>query len=385
MSEPLPVTVVIPAYNRPDMVKRAVRSALDQRPRPPAEVIVVDDCSSDDTADAARAAGATVISHEVQRGGAAARNTAIRAAAHDWIAFLDSDDELLPNHLAALWPLRDGHVILGSSAIVCAPDPADDSLIGRAGWGKPAVLTRPESVLRHGNVLVTSSVIVRRDVAIAAGLFTEGMKRSEDLDLWLRILERGTGYVGPHVTVRYHRHPGQVTEDLTKTFDAYAAIVDAYRDRAQLSRSAAAGSEARLLWDRLRLDFRLGHRKAALKGLWRIVRDPSMAPGVADLLGHRFLLRRRRQSYTRSGAPTIRVWTSSAELLADVRGRGLGTLDPLQRRGFWAGLLAVLLRPAGLTVTDSGVRALAARIGGSEVVRARQGATGALDGLPRPS
>ena len=210
VSEPLPVTVVIPAYNRPAMVQRAVRSALDQRPRPPAEVLVVDDCSSDDTAAAASAAGATVIRHDVNRGGAAARNTAIRAAGHDWIAFLDSDDELLPHHLAALWPHRDGHVILGSSAIACAPDPADDSLIGRAGR-RPEVLKRPSSVLRHGNVLVTSSVIVRREVAIAAGLFTEGMKRSADLDLWLRILERGTGYVDPNVTVRYHQHPDQVT------------------------------------------------------------------------------------------------------------------------------------------------------------------------------
>jgi len=383
VSEPLPVTVVIPAYNRPAMVSRAVRSALDQRPRPPAEIIVVDDCSTDDTAEAASAAGATVIRHDVNQGGAAARNTAIRAASHDWIAFLDSDDELLPNHLAALWPHRDGHVILGSSAIACGPDPADDTLIGQAGRGKPEVLTRPASVLRHGNVLVTSSVIVRRDVTIAAGLFTEGMKRSADLDLWLRILERGTGYVSPRVTVRYHRHPGQVTEDLTKTFDAYAAIVDAYRERVKLTRAGTAGYEARLLWDRLRLDLRLGRRRAALTGLWRIVRDPYKAPGLADLIGHRFLLRRRGHSYTRAGEPTIRVWTSSAELLADAHVRALATLGPLQRRSLWAGLPAVLLRPAGLTVTDSGVRALAARLGGSEAVRVRLGATGALEGLPR--
>ena len=380
VSEPLPVTVVIPAYNRPAMVQRAVRSALDQRPRPPAEVLVVDDCSTDDTAAAASAAGATVIRHDVNRGGAAARNTAIRAAGHDWIAFLDSDDELLPHHLAALWPHRNGHVILGSSAIACAPDPAHDSLIGRAGR-RPQVLTRPSSVLRHGNVLVTSSVIVRREVAIAAGLFTEGMKRSADLDLWLRILERGTGYVDPNVTVRYHQHPDQVTDDPGKTFDAYARIVEAYRERAGLSRAASAPAEARLLWDRLRLDLRRGHRKAAMKGFWRIVRDPYKAHGLADLLGHRVMLRRGRRSYTRTGAPTIRVWTSSAELLADAAGRGLAVVDPLGRHGFWAGLPAALLSPAGLTVTDSGIRAAAARLGGSETVRVRPGAPGALDGL----
>ena len=187
-------------------------------------------------------------------------------------------------------------------------------------------------------MLVTSSVIVRRDVAIAAGLFTEGMKRSADLDLWLRILERGTGYVSPDVTVRYHQHPDQVTrrpgQDVRRVRRASSTPT---ANAPGSPASAGAGSEARLLWDRLRLDLRLGHRAAALKGLWRIVRDPYKAPGLADLLGHRFLLRRRRRSYTRAGAPTIRVWTSSAELLADARGRGLATMDPLQRRGFWSG------------------------------------------------
>jgi glycosyltransferase involved in cell wall biosynthesis len=381
VTEPLPVSVVIPAYNRPEMVARAVRSALEQCPQPPAEVIVVDDCSTDDTGAVAAAAGATVIRHERSRGGAAARNTAIRAASHEWIAFLDSDDEFLPDHLACLWPERNGHVILGSSAIACAEDPAHDVLIGRAGRA-PQILTRPASVLRHGNVLVTSSVIVRRDVAIAAGLFTEGMKRSADLDLWLRVLERGTGYVSPHVTVRYHRHSGQVTDDLSKTFDAYAAIVHAYRDRARLSRTDRAGFEARVVWDRLRLDLRLGRRRAALEGLWRLVRDPLQAPGLLDLLFHRFALRRRVRAYTRAGAPTIRVWTANEQLVDDAARRGLPVLEPLEPRGFWEVVSTVLHRPAGVTITDGRARELAARAGGSRAIRVRPGDADALDRLP---
>ena len=373
MPQPLPVSVVIPAFNRPAMVTRAVRSALAQRPRPPAEVIVVDDGSSDGTGAAASAAGATVIRHDPGRGGAAARNTGVRAAGHDWIAFLDSDDEYLPEHLNTLWPLRNGHVILGASAIVCASDPAEDSLIGRAGR-TPEVLERPASVLRYGNALITSSVLARKDAVIAAGLFTEGMVRSADLELWLRVLEQGTGYVSPVVTVRYHLHAGQVTEDLAKTYDAYEAIVDAFGG---LSRSERAGVEARLQWDRLRLR----GRTATLTGLWSIVRDPYKARSLIGLLGHRYRLRRRRLRYTRSGAPTIRVWTSSPELVAAAHGRGLPTLS----RGFWAGLPAVLLRPAGLTVTDGGVRALTARLGGSKAVRVRPGAADALDTLPGPS
>ena len=102
----LPVSVVIPAYNRPDMVVRAVRSALGQLPAPPEEIIVVDDCSTDRTAEAAARAGAQVVRHELNLGEGAARNTGIAHAREPWVALLDSDDEWLPDLLATLWPLR---------------------------------------------------------------------------------------------------------------------------------------------------------------------------------------------------------------------------------------------------------------------------------------
>ena len=375
MSEPLPVTVVIPAYNRPAMVKRAVRSALDQRPRPPAEVIVVDDCSSDDTAAAASAAGATVIRHEANLGEAAARNTAIRAAGQEWIALLDSDDEFLPGHLAALWPHRDGHVILGSSAIACAPDPAHDTLIGRPG-SSPGVLCSPASVLRRGNALVATSVMLRKDVAIESGLFAEGMERVADLDLWLRVLERGTGYVSPDVTVRYHVHAGQVSGDLIKMCEAYAAVIEAYRGRPWLTRAVGARSETTLLWVRLRLDLRNGRRVPALRGLGRIARDPLKLRALADLLAYRLVLQRRRSRYTREGSRTIRLWTSAPELVGAARARGVASLEPLETRSFAAGLPDVLRRPAGLTITDTRVRAAVARAAGSPAVRAGRDGTG---------
>src|ERR1700742_3869689 len=100
----LSVSVVIPAYNRPEMTARAVRSALARGPVAPAEVLVVDYCSSYATGEAARAAGARVIRHAVNRGEGGARNTAIREAREPWVALLDSDDEWLPGHLSALWP-----------------------------------------------------------------------------------------------------------------------------------------------------------------------------------------------------------------------------------------------------------------------------------------
>ena len=106
-ARPLPVTVIIPAYNRADTVAQAVASALAQHPAPPAEVLVVDDGSADDTAEVAERAGARVVRHAVNQRLGAARNTGLSHATQPWIALLDSDDEWLPHHLASLWPHHD--------------------------------------------------------------------------------------------------------------------------------------------------------------------------------------------------------------------------------------------------------------------------------------
>src|ERR1700704_1147115 len=114
--ETLPVTVVIPAYQRAAMVERAIRSVQAQRARP-AEVIVVDDASGDDTGPRAASLGAHLITPEQNQGEGAARNTGLQAAAHDWVALLDCDDEWLPTHLETLWAVRDGHVLIGTAVL----------------------------------------------------------------------------------------------------------------------------------------------------------------------------------------------------------------------------------------------------------------------------
>ena len=98
MSATLPVTVVIPAWNRARELPAALASVARQTAQP-AEVVVVDDGSTDRTAEVAAAHGARVVRHEENRGVSAARNSGIAAASHDWIAFVDSDDEWLPRHL----------------------------------------------------------------------------------------------------------------------------------------------------------------------------------------------------------------------------------------------------------------------------------------------
>ncbi|AQU88455.1 glycosyltransferase [Komagataeibacter nataicola] len=106
MTAPMSVTLIITAYNAQDFIMRAVSSALEQTHKP-LEIVVVDDCSTDNTPDllrrVARAHGSIRVVSTVANGGPSlARNTGLAVARGDWVAFLDGDDAFAPNRLEVL-------------------------------------------------------------------------------------------------------------------------------------------------------------------------------------------------------------------------------------------------------------------------------------------
>jgi glycosyltransferase involved in cell wall biosynthesis len=199
------VSVIIPAYNRATVLRRAIDSVLRQS-FGDFEIIVVDDGSTDGTA--AEAAQCTdprlsALRHDTNRGAAAARNTGIRAAAGALIAFLDSDDEWLPQKLerqvAALqrapanvlmsttgyWMLRE------RSAEIRARTPKNV-----ADWG---------AALRSGCVLSPgSTAMMRREAFAIHGLFDEQLRRLEDWDWLLRYVAKHDILVVPEPLARIH-------------------------------------------------------------------------------------------------------------------------------------------------------------------------------------
>ncbi len=112
------ISVIIPAHNEASFIPRVVQAVLAQRsPATELEVIVVDDASTDDTAEAARAAGARVITL-AGRGGnpAAARNRGAEASTGDPLVFLDADCIPRPGWLAAILAAHDrGATIVGGA------------------------------------------------------------------------------------------------------------------------------------------------------------------------------------------------------------------------------------------------------------------------------
>jgi len=356
----VPVSVVIPAYNRPDMVVRAVRSALEQRPSPPTEVIVVDDCSTDGTGEAAARAGARVVRHEVNRGEGAARNTGIAHARETWVALLDSDDEWLPHLLAMLWPLRDGHVLVGGASLNCPPEPGSDRYAGVLGR-RSVVLGSPTALIYPENFVAASGTMVRRDVVQAVGGYLPELKGGADMDLWIRVLERGTGLIVPWPVALYHLHSGQVTSDATMMSGAHGAVARRYAGRPWWSEAAFERWEGCAGYDAARREWAAGRRTEALSRAAGVLRSPTRTLGAAGILLRRARLRRQSGTVDRRGAPTVAFMPGAAGPAVD------GARD-LRGMSSLAALAALAVRPAHRVVAASAAQGLTARLLGARQV-----------------
>ncbi|MEA2472642.1 MAG: hypothetical protein QOE06_557 [Thermoleophilaceae bacterium] len=357
----LPVTVVVPAYNRADMLRRSLASIAAQRPERAAEVIVVDDGSSDDTAATAERLGARVIRHERNRGLATARNTGLEHATHPWVALLDSDDEWLEHHLATLWPLRGDHVLLGASSLRCYEDPSRDRFHGPV-TRRPMTVTSPSPVLYPGALIPVSTALLQRDVALEVGGFRAHHGVVEDLDLWVRMLERGSALFCPKVTLIYHMHEEQMSGDPAQMQAGHLAVVDAYEGRPWWSPDISVRWSGVAAWDNLRLAQARGDRPGMLRHAWAIVRNPQRLIGALGMLGWRFMVRRRSGEVARDGDPSVAVLPGAA-IEPDPSGRlaGRPVVDLRPYGSFARAWLRLLRRPSGAALTQSRLQALALR------------------------
>ena len=209
-------SVVIPTYNRGHCVAASVESVLAQT-LPCHELIVVDDGSTDDTADVISRYGDRVRYIRQANGGvSAARNAGIAAASGDWIAFLDSDDEWAPQKLAAhAEALR-----REPSAVAHAVNGLMDTTGTNDGVSLFSMRARTQSL--SGDVLVADpflwavetcftlqGVAIRADVLREAGPFDLELRMFEDVDLLARVALRGPWLVSPQVLFRmFRRGPG---------------------------------------------------------------------------------------------------------------------------------------------------------------------------------
>jgi len=206
------VSVIIPTFNRWHVLPRAVDSALAQTTAAN-EIIVVDDGSTDDTGKMLHRAYGNRVKylHQSNAGVSAARNNGIQTACSDWIALLDSDDEWLPEKLQ-----RQINAI--ASVQDCVLNHTDEI------WVRNGVRVNPMEKHRKSGgdifaqclplcAISPSSVLIKKDLFNAVGMFDESLPACEDYDLWLRICStHKVQYLDDKLLVKYGGHEDQLSK-----------------------------------------------------------------------------------------------------------------------------------------------------------------------------
>ncbi len=211
------ISVVIPAFNRAGIIGEAL-SSVHAQTRSPLETIVVDDASTDGTADVAEREGARVIRLERNRGAAGARNEGIRAAVGEAIALLDSDDYWEPHHLATVVSLLEQNPDASAAGSAVRMVGARTGVWkGRIPEGPPAIVVREAF---QDWLTPTSTTVVRRDALLAIGGYDESERCSEDFDLWLRLARRFRFLASREITGNWRLHDGQVSTNAERQWYA---------------------------------------------------------------------------------------------------------------------------------------------------------------------
>ncbi|MEP9399395.1 glycosyltransferase family 2 protein [Mesorhizobium sp. KR2-14] len=296
-----PVCVVIAAMNASGTIARAVGSAL--REREVCEVLVVDDGSSDDTAEVSLGADdgtgrLRILRLETNRGPAFARNHAIARSTAPLIAILDADDFFLPGRFKTLLAQDDWDFAADNIAFIDARHAHAEQQVG-AFAPEPRVLDLAAFI--EGNISRRGASrgeigflkpVMRRGFLEAHGLhYREELRLGEDYDLYARALLRGARYKVVHAcgygaVVRHNSLSGQHrTLDLKRLYEA---------DRAMLASGEVPAHARRLLEKherhiRARYELRRfldekkegGLMRAGLRALTRPTALPAIVGGVA--------------------------------------------------------------------------------------------------------
>lgn len=189
------VTVVVPTYDRRELLERAIDSVAAQT-RPPERIVVVDDASpkpvepfvTDRYDDAALAV--EVIRHEENRGAAAARNTGVKAAQTEYVAFLDSDDYWDEAKLDAQISAIEAEDV---GLVYC-----DQRVVEPDGTVRSSEKELPDgdvwpALLNGWTAPNTSTLVFDRDTFCNLGGFDTDLDSCQDHDLWMRLAHAGVG------------------------------------------------------------------------------------------------------------------------------------------------------------------------------------------------
>ncbi|MGB7486884.1 MAG: glycosyltransferase family 2 protein [Phormidesmis sp.] len=198
----VPFSIVITTYNRLDLLKRAIQSALDQTI--PCEIVVADNASTDGTQAYLETLKETLdrqiiyVRNATNLGHAGAVNAGVEAASGEWIKLVDDDDYLATHCIEAISQA----IELRPEAVICScqaaqVDTAGKELSRTAPAGPGDIFYIPQADIHYGMLLETVpfgtpiQVAVRRDAFLKSGGWDTAMTSCDDIDSWIRVAEYG--------------------------------------------------------------------------------------------------------------------------------------------------------------------------------------------------
>ncbi|MDD2358081.1 MAG: glycosyltransferase family A protein [Thiovulaceae bacterium] len=203
------ISVVIPTYNRYEVLKRALASVFAQTYQP-SEVIVIDDGSSDETSKIIQDFPSIIYRYQNNAGVSSARNLGISLCSYEWIAFLDSDDAWHEEKLAL-------HVSLHKADKELFFSYTDEQWIRD---GKEMKVPKKfqkfsgdifSQCLSHC-IIAPSSAFIHKKLFEDIGVFDESLEVCEDYDLWLRLTwKHKVGLIEQAMTIKYGGHTDQLS------------------------------------------------------------------------------------------------------------------------------------------------------------------------------
>lgn len=224
------ISIIVPVFEQPELLEEALES-IHQQTIDGYEVIVVDDASQTDFRpiieeyDRAR-----LITHDENRGAAAARNTGIEAAKGDLVAFLDADDIWMPEKLEMQLTVFEQAVEnIGLVYTGFVQYELDGSKWKRYPEARGDIYLKE---IERDRVHPTSTVIVRKDVLDVVGGFDTDLPSRQDYDLWIRITEHYTVDYVDEILVDKREQPDSISKDFESRIEGDLAVFEKVKDRA---------------------------------------------------------------------------------------------------------------------------------------------------------
>ncbi len=230
MKTPL-VTVIIPTHNREKLIKRAINSVLNQTYQN-LEILVIDDASTDNTRQVVEKyedKRINFIQLAENKGQCIARNNALRHAHGSYIAFLDSDDEWLPQKTEKQVKLFQETEYPDLAAVYCGFIEKDEILNTSVTINRDNLRGNIYKNLLSGFCPSTTTMfMVKTNVLKEVDGFDEDIKTFVDLDLWLRISRKGYtfDYVDEPLIIKHEHKGSQMAKDFNLRKKGISVFLD---------------------------------------------------------------------------------------------------------------------------------------------------------------